>query len=258
MKAITLLGGAGIGAGLMYILDPDRGARRRALVRDKVASAKCTTGRALGKTARDLNNRTGGILAELRGAVRQRRVDDDVLVARVASCLGHVASHPHAIGLTAENGVVTLAGPVLASEVDRLVSAVSKVRGVRGVDDRLEVHAEAGNHPSLQGGRERTGARIDILQHNWSPATRALAGATGSAMIAYGIARRDTVGVMLGALGIALTARSVTNKELKELTHAAAVGQASRAPFVSAYRKLQSFVEPAEGVRAEPARDELH
>ncbi len=38
-KAFVLLGGIGVGAGLMYVFDPDRGGRRRALMRDKVESA---------------------------------------------------------------------------------------------------------------------------------------------------------------------------------------------------------------------------
>ena len=36
-KESALIGGAGLGAGLMYLLDPDRGKRRRALVRDQAA-----------------------------------------------------------------------------------------------------------------------------------------------------------------------------------------------------------------------------
>jgi len=35
-KAITWLYGAGIGAGLMYVFDPERGRRRRALARDQI------------------------------------------------------------------------------------------------------------------------------------------------------------------------------------------------------------------------------
>ena len=34
-KGVALIGGVGLGAALMYIFDPDRGGRRRALIRDK-------------------------------------------------------------------------------------------------------------------------------------------------------------------------------------------------------------------------------
>ena len=37
-KGVALIGGVGLGAALMYIFDPDRGKRRRALVQDKVTA----------------------------------------------------------------------------------------------------------------------------------------------------------------------------------------------------------------------------
>ena len=58
------LGGAALGAGLMYILDPDRGRSRRAYTRDKVVSAVNKTGKAIGSKSRDLKNRAHGIVTE--------------------------------------------------------------------------------------------------------------------------------------------------------------------------------------------------
>ena len=46
--AAALLGGIGIGAALMYLLDPDRGRRRRALVRDKAVHFARVSGDRLG------------------------------------------------------------------------------------------------------------------------------------------------------------------------------------------------------------------
>jgi hypothetical protein len=258
----ALVSGLGLGAGLMYLFDPDRGPRRRARIRSTVAAAQHRSTSAFGKAARDLNNRTAGVIAELRGAMSREEVDDDVLVARVASKLGHVVSHPHAIGVTVEDGVVILEGPILADEIDLLLKTVRRVRGVRDVDDRLDMFEEAGNVPSLQGGRPRTGPRIDILQHNWSPATRALAGAAGGALVVYGLARRDVVGTALGAIGVGLTARSLTNKELATLANldsvrgslTSKVGRNARAQVGFAARKLQSFVESGH----EDTREELH
>ena len=69
-----ILGGIGVGAGLMYILDPDRGKARRAVARDKVTGAVNRTGKALGKKSRDLSNRARGVIAETSALFRSDEV----------------------------------------------------------------------------------------------------------------------------------------------------------------------------------------
>ena len=54
------LAGFGIGMLAMYFLDRDRGARRRALLSDKVASAGRHVPDAMSETARDISNRARG------------------------------------------------------------------------------------------------------------------------------------------------------------------------------------------------------
>jgi osmotically-inducible protein OsmY len=147
----TFLCGADCGATLMYMFDPERGNRRRALVRDKVVSAGNKTGMYAGKMSRDLSNRAQGLVAETRTLFRREEVSDDVLVQRVKAELGRHSVHQRALEVTAEGGRVTLRGPALADEVDALVKAASSVRGVNEVDARLEVHEEAGSISSLQG-----------------------------------------------------------------------------------------------------------
>ena len=147
----AVLGGVGVGAALMYLLDPDRGNRRRALLRDKLVRCTNQTGMYLGKAGRDARNRAQGLVAEARSAFRHEEVSDDVLVARVKAELGRHAVHHRALEITAADGRVTLRGPALASEVDELVRAVSSVRGVAGVDNQLEIHEQAGSVSSLQG-----------------------------------------------------------------------------------------------------------
>ncbi len=61
---LMLLCGIGLGAALMYILDPSQGRRRRALLRDKLVGATNKAGDVIGKTSRDLRNRAQGVIHE--------------------------------------------------------------------------------------------------------------------------------------------------------------------------------------------------
>lgn len=67
-----LIGGLGLGlclgVGLMYYLDPGRGRRRRALVRDQAVHLKHETEDNVSGKAKDLSNRARGVVAEARGA----------------------------------------------------------------------------------------------------------------------------------------------------------------------------------------------
>jgi hypothetical protein len=68
MRSYLSLGvlGAGIGAGLMFLLDPQMGKRRRALLHDKTLSLSHHASAAIDRTARDLKNRTYGTVASIR------------------------------------------------------------------------------------------------------------------------------------------------------------------------------------------------
>jgi osmotically-inducible protein OsmY len=150
-KGIVLLSGVGIGAGLMYVFDPDRGKRRRALMRDKVEATSHRVVEKAGKLKRDLQNRAEGLVAETKAILKHEGVPDDVLVDRVRSKIGRFTSHPGAIQVEADNGMVTLRGPLLESEKDKLMRAVRLVRGVKDVDNQLQVHAQPDNVPALPG-----------------------------------------------------------------------------------------------------------
>jgi hypothetical protein len=216
-KGLTFGVGVGIGTGIMYLLDPDRGKRRRALLRDKCVSAQRKTGECIEVTARDLSNRARGIASSIQSRFTSAETNDAVLVDRVRSKLGRIVSHPGAIEVAAENGNVTLNGPILEGEVDSLLSCVRWIPGVNDVANNLEVHQEAGNQPALQGGRERPDHRFEFLQENWSPAARFVAGAAGASLAVYGGTRRDALGAGLGAAGLLLLTRGITNTEFKRL-----------------------------------------
>jgi len=150
-KGVALVGGLGLGAALMYIFDPDRGKRRRALIRDKFEAASNKTNDLAGKMSRDLRNRAYGLAAETKSLFRHEIASDDVLVDRVRARMGRLRIHDGAISVTANDGIVTLSGPIMSEELPRLLRCVRLVRGVKDIDNQLEVHAQAGDTPSLPG-----------------------------------------------------------------------------------------------------------
>jgi hypothetical protein len=66
---MRLLVGLGIGAGLMYFLDPERGRTRRAQVKDRAVGLGNDARDAIGGRAQDLSNRATGMYHEARKAM---------------------------------------------------------------------------------------------------------------------------------------------------------------------------------------------
>jgi len=147
---LGLLVGAGLGAGTMFLLDPQSGRRRRALVRDRVVHWKTLGGEELGDRMVDLGHRSRGLAARVRARLRREEVGAGALAARVRSRLGRVASNPAAIAVSAEDGRVTLRGSVPPDELEDVLDEVSSVHGVREVYNLLQVQWSApsvpGNH----------------------------------------------------------------------------------------------------------------
>jgi uncharacterized membrane protein len=204
----SLLAAMSAGAGLAYLLDPDRGARRRALIRDKVSHASSATRHAIEATTHDAKHRTYGAAASLRQSLRRTVVGDEVVIERVRATLGRIVSHPHAIRVSASSGVVTLRGPILRTEADVLIKALHRVPGVRDGIDEMERHDEAGNIPALQGDRAGPADRARI---RWSPTMRCIAGTAGVALATAGIIRRDGPGTLAALVGVGLMTRAGTN-----------------------------------------------
>ena len=177
--------GAAVGAGVMFLLDPIGGGRRRALIRDQMVRATHKTGDGLDALGRDAYNRARGIVSETWGSLRSDEATGRRLEERVRAELGRVVSHPRAIDVQAtDDGCVCLGGPILAEEADRALSAIQSVRGVCAVEDQLERHDTPENIPSLQGGRTRPGRRSALLQDSWSPTTKALVCIASTALAA--------------------------------------------------------------------------
>jgi osmotically-inducible protein OsmY len=143
--------GVALGVGTMYLLDPDKGRRRRALARDQLIHGRNLAGERLAGRQRDLRNRAQGVVAETTARLREREVDDVVLSERVRSQLGRLVAHAGNIDVSAHAGRVTLRGSVPRNDLGTLLVGVSSVRGVDGVDNQLEVYDTPGSNPNLQG-----------------------------------------------------------------------------------------------------------
>ena len=212
---------AGLGVLTMYLFDPVAGRRRRAIARDKLIALRKPAKKSVLATARDLKNRTWGTVAETRAALFEDTVDDSVLVERVRSELGFVVRHPGSIDVEANQGVVTLSGSVLTDEVQGLIAAVTAIRGVRGVENRLDVHETSDDISGLQGDvPKRKGWLPDIFQRRWSPSARLLVGTAGMALL-FGLnpLRKSAAGWSFLA-GLGCLAWSVAKEEQREVRRA--------------------------------------
>lgn len=213
-----VLGSAALGAAAMYVLDPDKGKRRRALVRDQTQGLVADARDALGVAARDATHRIAGLRARARRLLTNAPAPDDLqLIERVRARLGRLVSHPHAIQVGANNGRVTLSGPVLRHEVPRLLESIRSVWGVSEVEDRLVAHDHADSVSSLQGGVEEHGACAAFVRESWAPGIRGAAILAGAALSLYGMRQRSLAGCALTGVGLALALRGAMNRPITRL-----------------------------------------
>jgi hypothetical protein len=246
-----LITGGAIGVVAMYVLDPDKGRRRRAIARDKARSLLIDTRDALGMTRRDVAHRMQGLGAQARRFVSGRPARDDLqVIERVRARMGRLVSHPHAIQVGAFQGRVTLSGPILAHEVQPLLAAVRTVWGVADVEDRLVVHDHPDSVPSLQGGEQRRSNRA-MAHENWPPALRAAALLSGTWIAVHGMRERSLAGSLMMACGLVLAVRAATNRSLAHLTQAAHEDAVEDRP--RAARRDEPPELAREAPRAEPA-----
>jgi uncharacterized membrane protein len=211
------IGAAGLGALLAYLMDPASGRRRRSRIRDRAVHIRHVGRDTARKALVDAEHRAQGAVSGLRSRFQHEPVTDEVLTERVRSRLGRIVSHPHAIQVHCQDGLVTLSGPILKREAKRLVRSVRRLSGVADVQEQLERY-ESGEHvPSLQGGERRL-ERPELLQTNWSPAYRMFGVAAGGGLLAYGIRARGWSGALVAGVGGALLLRAVTNLPFRRLT----------------------------------------
>jgi len=151
------LGSLAIGAGIVWLLDPNRGRGRRAWLGDKTNSVLRETGDFFRKTGRHIANRSRGMYHETSSMVGGMtgsggQMTDDQLCARIRSQLGHVTRNFGDVQVRAVQGRVTLTGSAPAEEIDAILNAVIGVRGVSGVDNQLRTRTSPGTVSGMSSG----------------------------------------------------------------------------------------------------------
>jgi hypothetical protein len=194
----------------MYFADPREGRRRRARLREMSVHAAHTLNDVAGMTSRDVQHRVSGLAARaLDRLVEEGAPADDVLVARVRARLGRLVSHPGAIDVTANNGTVTVSGPIFEAEVEQLLEGIAAVTGVTAIENRLEAHRDAGHVSALQGPGPREVPRMPAIWRRWSPTARLIAGVAGLALVALSSPNRPVRGAATGMAGVELLERAL-------------------------------------------------
>ncbi len=209
--------GAAIGGAAMYYFDPDRGRRRRALVRDQAVRAQSNVRDFVDAGTRDLKNRGTVLLGRTRSLVTRQKPTDAVLAERVRARMGRYVAHPGAVEVTAIGGEVTLKGSILAHEHADFLDVVQEVPGVKHVRDELSVYETAQGISQLQGEPRRRSQGSEFMDENWAPGPRLLAGAGAMTLALYALRWHGIVRLATIAAGTALLVRTATNKPLRTL-----------------------------------------
>jgi uncharacterized membrane protein len=218
MKVKTLLTSIGLGAGLMYFLDPQHGTRRRTMVIDKANRFVNNIDESIDIAVQDARNRARGVLSEMTARLSEEGSPDWILEERVRSNLGRLARHTRALDIRADGGRIYLSGPVLRGDEDAVVKAALRTRGVHGVENQLQVVDNPQDIPALQTpSTMQQSTLMNQTQRNWSPATRLLSSVGGSLLTLYGLTRRGVAKPVLSTAGMVLTARGLTNLDTRSI-----------------------------------------
>lgn len=138
LLGLALCGGVLLGGGLMYLLDPRTGSRRRAIARDQFKSFVRRNTKSSLRTLRHLTNKMTGMLVEVTNSLRSEGSSSDKkILDRVRSTLGRTIEHPHAVDIAVHEGRVILRGQLRPHEVGQVVSAVKRTPGVTSIDNQI-------------------------------------------------------------------------------------------------------------------------
>jgi len=215
----------GIGAAAMFMLDPDRGRRRRAWLRDKCVSACRKTKRAYETTLRDLRNRSKGVWAQTTAIFRRSDVSDITLLERVRAQIGRFVSQPLDIVVEVHDRRACLSGTVSSpGEAKKILSGIKRVPGIQGLLHRFVIQDTSTGAAHS----ESSGGYFELMQNHWSPTARLLVGAAGSVLTVQGLRQGGILGSTLSLTGMAMLVRGVRNRPLSRAFSAEESGELYR------------------------------
>jgi osmotically-inducible protein OsmY len=140
-RSFTFLAGAAAGAAAAYFLDPQAGAGRRNMGRDKALSTVKSGAGDVAGTAKQAAGKARGAVHAVTPSMPGGSPDDVTLARKVETEIFRSADAPKGgVSVNAENGVVFLRGVVEQRDwIDRLGDEAQKVPGVKEVRNLLHL-----------------------------------------------------------------------------------------------------------------------
>src|SRR5262245_54757995 len=140
MSVFSMMQGLLLGAGFMYLFDPDRGLARRAQLRDQLLQLRSEFEGVVDNGLRDLQQSGRELNAEIVSRLRPDQTSDWLIEHHVRSALSTNGYHTQRVDIRVQDGEVVLSGAALSDEVPDLVQQAYTVPGVRAVSNQLEPH----------------------------------------------------------------------------------------------------------------------
>lgn len=127
------------GLGLMYLLDPTDGARRRSWLLGKATRCANETGDFFRRTGRHLANRSRGMAHDTQSMFQRDEASDRTVAERIRARLGHLEQPTSDLNVAVVDGRVTIAGRCSPGDVDAVLSTVQGTPGVASIVNLLDV-----------------------------------------------------------------------------------------------------------------------
>ncbi len=206
----SIMKGLILGAGFMYLFDPDRGLARRTQIRTQLLDLRNDFEGVLNDGLGDLQESGRELNAEIASRLRPDQTSDWLIEHRVRAALNTNGYHAQAVNVKVLNGEVVLSGAALSTEVPEIMRQAYTVSGVRAVTNQLEPHEqpeEIAARPAAE-----TARRAGPLP----PGLRLIALVGGSLVFLMGLRRGGLLGWSQWMIGAAVAISALKQDELQD------------------------------------------